>query len=227
MEDEVLGLARDLAGQDRRLTGRLRVTCSETLAYQLLTSGPPAHGPGAGVPRCGGPRGREGPGADRGSIPATSKPGRTRAPQHGPRSTGSSQPTRPASNCKASNLQSMADKTAVGWRLQCRAVGPGLIRPVLPPPGKPTGMWPVMAGAVGGRPGRATWSAHGARRAPCAAVHHGAAGPCGGRMPPRPGGGSHRCVSRPRPAAAGDWGCRHIHVASPLLYAGPDPCVPV
>ncbi len=38
MEDEVLGLARDLAGQDRRLTGRLRVTCSETLAYQLLTS---------------------------------------------------------------------------------------------------------------------------------------------------------------------------------------------
>jgi len=38
MEDEVLGLARDLAGQDRRLTGRLRVTCSETLDYQLLTS---------------------------------------------------------------------------------------------------------------------------------------------------------------------------------------------
>lgn len=38
MEDEVLGLARDLAGQDRRLTGRLRVTCSETLAFQLLTS---------------------------------------------------------------------------------------------------------------------------------------------------------------------------------------------
>jgi len=38
MEDEVLGLARDLAGQDRQLTGRLRVTCSETLAYQLLTS---------------------------------------------------------------------------------------------------------------------------------------------------------------------------------------------
>src|SRR4051794_13128243 len=38
MEDEVLGLARDLAGQDRQLIGRLRVTCSETLAYQLLTT---------------------------------------------------------------------------------------------------------------------------------------------------------------------------------------------
>jgi DNA-binding transcriptional LysR family regulator len=37
MEDEALGLARDLAGQDRRLSGRLRVTCSETLAYRLLT----------------------------------------------------------------------------------------------------------------------------------------------------------------------------------------------
>ncbi len=37
MEDEALGLARDLAGQDRRLTGRLRVTCSETQAYRLLT----------------------------------------------------------------------------------------------------------------------------------------------------------------------------------------------
>jgi DNA-binding transcriptional LysR family regulator len=37
MEDEVLGLARDLAGRDHRLTGRLRVTCSETLAYRLLT----------------------------------------------------------------------------------------------------------------------------------------------------------------------------------------------
>lgn len=37
MEDEALGLARDLAGQDRRLTGQLRVTCSETLAYRLLT----------------------------------------------------------------------------------------------------------------------------------------------------------------------------------------------
>ena len=30
-------MARDLAGQDRRLTGQLRVTCSETLAYRLLT----------------------------------------------------------------------------------------------------------------------------------------------------------------------------------------------
>src|SRR3954453_9697732 len=38
MEDEVLGLARDLAGQDPQLTGRLRVTCSETLAYKLLTT---------------------------------------------------------------------------------------------------------------------------------------------------------------------------------------------
>lgn len=37
MEDATLGLARDLAGQDSRLTGRLRVTCSETLAYRLLT----------------------------------------------------------------------------------------------------------------------------------------------------------------------------------------------
>lgn len=38
IEEEVLGLARDLAGQDRTLTGRLRVTCSETLAYRLLTA---------------------------------------------------------------------------------------------------------------------------------------------------------------------------------------------
>src|SRR3954454_21344710 len=38
MEEEVFGLARDLAGQDRQLTGRLRVTCSETLAYRLLTT---------------------------------------------------------------------------------------------------------------------------------------------------------------------------------------------
>ncbi|QCG91110.1 LysR family transcriptional regulator [Azospirillum sp. TSH100] len=37
MEDEALGLARDLAGLDRRLSGRLRVTCSETLAFRLLT----------------------------------------------------------------------------------------------------------------------------------------------------------------------------------------------
>jgi DNA-binding transcriptional LysR family regulator len=37
MEDEVLALGRDLTGQDARLTGRLRVTCSETLAFSLLT----------------------------------------------------------------------------------------------------------------------------------------------------------------------------------------------
>jgi DNA-binding transcriptional LysR family regulator len=37
MEDEALALARDLAGRDRRLEGRLRVTSSETLAYRLLT----------------------------------------------------------------------------------------------------------------------------------------------------------------------------------------------
>ncbi|WP_198368637.1 LysR family transcriptional regulator [Roseomonas rosulenta] len=37
MEDAALGLARDLAGQDRRLAGRLRITCSETLAFRLLT----------------------------------------------------------------------------------------------------------------------------------------------------------------------------------------------
>jgi DNA-binding transcriptional LysR family regulator len=37
MEDAALGLARDLVGLDRRLSGRLRVTCSETLAFQLLT----------------------------------------------------------------------------------------------------------------------------------------------------------------------------------------------
>src|SRR4051812_3627564 len=37
MEDEVLGAARDVAGRDRRLSGRLRVTSSETLAYRLLT----------------------------------------------------------------------------------------------------------------------------------------------------------------------------------------------
>jgi DNA-binding transcriptional LysR family regulator len=37
MEDAALGLARDLEGQDRRLSGRLRITCSETLAYRLLT----------------------------------------------------------------------------------------------------------------------------------------------------------------------------------------------
>ena len=37
IEDEVLGLARDIAGRDAKLTGRLRVTSSETLAYRLLT----------------------------------------------------------------------------------------------------------------------------------------------------------------------------------------------
>src|SRR5579863_10519159 len=31
MEDEALSMARDIAGRDHRLTGRLRVTCSETL----------------------------------------------------------------------------------------------------------------------------------------------------------------------------------------------------
>jgi len=37
IEDEALALARDLAGRDPRLTGRLKVTSSETLAYRLLT----------------------------------------------------------------------------------------------------------------------------------------------------------------------------------------------
>jgi DNA-binding transcriptional LysR family regulator len=37
MEDEALALARDIAGRDHRLAGRLRVTSSETLAYSLLT----------------------------------------------------------------------------------------------------------------------------------------------------------------------------------------------
>jgi DNA-binding transcriptional LysR family regulator len=37
MEDEALALDRDIAGRDHRLSGRLRVTCSETLAYRLLT----------------------------------------------------------------------------------------------------------------------------------------------------------------------------------------------
>jgi DNA-binding transcriptional LysR family regulator len=36
MEDEALALARDLAGRDHRLHGRLRVTSSETLAYSRL-----------------------------------------------------------------------------------------------------------------------------------------------------------------------------------------------
>jgi DNA-binding transcriptional LysR family regulator len=37
MEDEALSLARDIAGRDHRLSGRLRVTSSETLAYSRLT----------------------------------------------------------------------------------------------------------------------------------------------------------------------------------------------
>lgn len=37
MEDEALALARDIAGADGRLSGRLRVTSSETLAYSRLT----------------------------------------------------------------------------------------------------------------------------------------------------------------------------------------------
>lgn len=37
VESETAALDLDLLGADRRLTGRLRVTCSETLAYALLT----------------------------------------------------------------------------------------------------------------------------------------------------------------------------------------------
>ena len=37
MEDEALALDRDIAGGDHRLSGRLRVTSSETLAYRELT----------------------------------------------------------------------------------------------------------------------------------------------------------------------------------------------
>jgi len=37
MEDEALAFERDIAGRDHRLTGRLRVTSSETLAHRLLT----------------------------------------------------------------------------------------------------------------------------------------------------------------------------------------------
>ena len=37
MEDEALALDRDIAGRDRRLSGALRVTSSETLAYRELT----------------------------------------------------------------------------------------------------------------------------------------------------------------------------------------------
>lgn len=38
MEDEALALDRDISGRDRRLSGRLRVTSSETLAYSRLTT---------------------------------------------------------------------------------------------------------------------------------------------------------------------------------------------
>jgi len=37
MEDEALALAREIAGRDHSLAGRLRVTSSETLAYRILT----------------------------------------------------------------------------------------------------------------------------------------------------------------------------------------------
>ena len=37
MEDEALALDRDIAGRDHRLSGRLRITSSETLAYRVLT----------------------------------------------------------------------------------------------------------------------------------------------------------------------------------------------
>ena len=37
MEDEALALARNIAGHDHRLAGRLRVTSSETLAHRVLT----------------------------------------------------------------------------------------------------------------------------------------------------------------------------------------------
>jgi DNA-binding transcriptional LysR family regulator len=36
MEDQFLALGRDIAGRDHRVTGRLRVTSSETLAYRVL-----------------------------------------------------------------------------------------------------------------------------------------------------------------------------------------------
>lgn len=38
VETETTGLGREIAGSDYRLTGRLRVTSSETLAYRLLTA---------------------------------------------------------------------------------------------------------------------------------------------------------------------------------------------
>ncbi|WP_086998984.1 LysR family transcriptional regulator [Rhizobium sullae] len=37
MEDETLALDRDIAGRDHQLSGKLRVTSSETLAYSMLT----------------------------------------------------------------------------------------------------------------------------------------------------------------------------------------------
>jgi molybdate transport repressor ModE-like protein len=37
MEDEALALDRDITGGDHRLSGRLRITSSETLAYRVLT----------------------------------------------------------------------------------------------------------------------------------------------------------------------------------------------
>jgi molybdate transport repressor ModE-like protein len=37
MEDEALALDRDITGRDHRLSGRLRITSSETLAYRVLT----------------------------------------------------------------------------------------------------------------------------------------------------------------------------------------------
>jgi DNA-binding transcriptional LysR family regulator len=37
MEDEALALERDIVGRDHRLSGRLRVTSSETLAHRVLT----------------------------------------------------------------------------------------------------------------------------------------------------------------------------------------------
>jgi len=58
MEDEALALDRDITGRDHRLSGRLRVTSSETLAYSRLTQHlagfRQAHGPdrGAGVRGC-------------------------------------------------------------------------------------------------------------------------------------------------------------------------------
>lgn len=38
METEVLSLDRDLTGRDTRLSGQLRVTCSETLGFKILTA---------------------------------------------------------------------------------------------------------------------------------------------------------------------------------------------